>query len=707
MPAEQLALLEELSESDRYSSAILGTYQFDGEFFEDEVLPILDQLDIANIVVLTDTQAYTDATELTQAGHAYYIDHVRCSGIHHPKFVALLGHDHARAFVGSGNLTERGWSRNGELMTVVDYPGETGETEAVFAQLREFIERSAAQIHGSRARTAIEEAFRDAPWLPESSGAGGTGDFEILHNYEEPLLQQVRSHVGHQSIESIEVCSPFFSGTDDAALAALCDLAPEELVINLQPDMVEGFDATVLDAECFDGIDVTVNNVALTDDDSDRYLHAKLLLLKGLAGTWAFYGSANLTTPALLETEANGNIELGVLRYQSDPEYFDYLLDSDTVTREAISPGSVTFRRSSQTGTSDDPADFYLTDAYLESDGALVIEHDEATPPWATVHISPSSSDEGLDVELTEPADGSLRCQDERVLQACRQSAQVQVTLQFTDEELTSDARWVAAPTLEQTPRPSEVQTVETSDGRDGLLEVLDRLPTWGLICKFLDGVDFSVMTVEGGGGRIRSRNGGTNDDDELDEWDPDDRDEILEKKVNTLLERMKTTRQDLVLHETDPELFESFVNQYIALSKLLLWWDSQEPEELTHLGKVRTATELIGEFITSVTGRAEEESGHVLETEHALFEHTAIIMCYVNELQKHAGYDSGANKQVYAAFQNTNRDVLTAFGNLRGQPAPSVERIEDCISEYSTIDAISISAKRVEYYCKNLVDVE
>lgn len=705
MQAEQLAMLKELSGSDLYSSVILGTYQFDGAFFEEEVLPILNQLDIANIVVLTDTRAYLEASDLTRAGQAYYIDHVRCSGIHHPKFVALLGREKGRCFVGSGNLTERGWSRNGELMTVVDYPGKTGETDPVFAQLREFIDHSADQIHGSRATAAIEEAFRDAPWLSESV-TGSTGKCGLLHNYTEPLLQQVLSHVSNRQVETIEICSPFFSGTDDAVLAALCELAPEEIVINIQPDMVEGFDAEVLDAACFAGIDVTVNKIALSGEDSDRYLHAKLLLLKGPAGAWTFYGSPNLTTPALLETETNGNIELGVLRHESDSEYFDYLLDSETVTRELISPGSINYRRSSSTETSDENPDFYLTDAYLESDGTLIVEHEEATSLRATMRIHHSSTEEGFSIELTDLADGLVQSQDERLSQIRRQSAQAQLTLEFKDGTLRSDARWIALPTLEQTPRPSEIQTVETSDGRDGLLEVLDRLPTWGLICTFLENVDFRAMTVEGGS-RIGGKGKGADDDGGLEEWDPKDRDEILEEKASTLLYRIKQTRQDLRLQETDPELFESLVNQYIALSKLVLWWCSQEPEKLTHLAKIRTATEIIGGFISSLIGHTEEEGARALVEEHALFEHTAIIMCYVNELQQHANYDSGANENIYAAFQNTNREVLRSFGEIHKRSAPTEERLEDCLEEYKTIDAVSVRAKRVEYYYKNLIDTE
>ena len=58
MTEEQLNLLEELKQTEEYSSAILGTYSFGGDFFEDEVLTRLQRLGIRNTTVLTDTEEY-------------------------------------------------------------------------------------------------------------------------------------------------------------------------------------------------------------------------------------------------------------------------------------------------------------------------------------------------------------------------------------------------------------------------------------------------------------------------------------------------------------------------------------------------------------------------------------------------------------------------------------------------------------------------
>lgn len=708
MGAEQLGLLDELSGGRLYSSAILSTYGFDGTFFENEILPVLDKLDVTNVVVLTDTESYRNTDAVAQAGQAYYIDHVQCPKVHHPKFVALFGRDYGRAFVGSANLTKPGWEQSGELMTVIDYPAESEspDTAPLFAQLREFIEQSQARIHSSHATDAIDDAFSDAPWLPEATGVGSADTVNLLHNYERPLLPQIRERIGEQSIEEIEICSPFFSGGNTEAFEELCDLDPEQITVNLQPDKVEGFESDVFDAPQFADIDITVNEIALTGDDVDRYLHAKLLLLSGPAGSWAFYGSPNFTKSALLQTGDVGNVELGVLRHESDPEYFAYLLDDETVTREAIAPESVEYHPPSLSEPSEETPDFQLTDAYLEADGTLIVEHErKAAAQQATITLYRAPEDETLGIDVPTSDNGQLRSQDDRISEFCEQAVRVRVTLELETGTLKSDARWVALPSLKQTPRPSEIQAIERSEGRDGLLDVLDRLPTWGLICKFLENVDFRTTSVSGGGGRISPGDPDPDDAGGMEAWTPPNRDELLERKVTALHNRIDATHDDLLLNPTEPERFESLVNQYVALSKLVLWWESQDLSTLTHLAEIRIATKTIGEFVGSLSTHPQAEAAEALEAEHTLFEHTVVSMRYVDELQRRAGYDSGANQNVYRVFQETNRDVVAAFADLRGDSTPDPGRLAEIIDEYDAIDAVSITAGQVSQYCADLTE--
>ena len=706
--SEQLGLLDELSGGRLYSSAIVSTYGFDGGFFEADVLPVLNRLDVSNVVVLTDTEKYRELESVTQAGQSYYIDHVRCPKIHHPKFVALFGRDHGRLFIGSANLTKPGWQQSAELMTVIDYPGEPdgSDTERVFAQLRAFIEHSQTRIRSSRAKEAIDDAFSDAPWLPTATAADPGSDVQLLHNYETPLLSQVRDHIGDRPVEHIEICSPFFSGANTDPVADLCKLNPDRITVNIQPDKVEGFKPDIFDAPAVADIDVTVNEIALTGDDADRYIHAKLLVFTGPDGSWAFYGSPNFTKSALLQTGDTGNVELGVLRFAPDTEYFTYLLDDDTVTREAITPESIEYHPPTTHGSSASEEDFELTDAYLESDGTLLIEYEatEPAPDQATITLRHPTENTSIEIDTVTVHSGSIQSDDDQISEFCDQATQVRLTLQTEGESRTSDARWISFPTLKQTPRASEIQAIERSEGRDGLIDVLDRLPTWGLICKFLENVDLRNATVSDGARSITKSDPGTSGAGGMEEWSPPDRDELFEQKVTTLGNRFEQTYENLLVDPANAEKFESFVNQYVTLSKLVLWWESQDLSTLSHLWRVRTATDTVGKFIGSLPAQSSTKPVEALEKEHVLFEHTTVVMTLVDALQRRTGNDSGANKNVYELFQDKNRGVLEEFADFRGSSTPD-DRLNEIISEYDTVDGVSVSPRNVIQYCTELVD--
>jgi hypothetical protein len=137
-------------------------------------------------------------------------------------------------------------------------------------------------------------------------------------------------------------------------------------------------------------------------------------------------------------------------------------------------------------------------------------------------------------------------------------------------------------------------------------------------------------------------------------------------------------------------------------MSKLVLWWETKELDKLSHIGKVRRANEIVKDLIQTLDGA--EDSVRTLEQEHALFEHAAIIMCNIDELQQQTGYDSGPNKHVYDIFRRTNRNTLEALGDLRGESVPTSENLEDHIGEYSTIGGVLTNSKRIEYYCRELI---
>lgn len=166
--------------------------------------------------------------------------------------------------------------------------------------------------------------------------------------------------------------------------------------------------------------------------------------------------------------------------------------------------------------------------------------------------------------------------------------------------------------------------------------------------------------------------------------------------------ERLTRTYENLLVDPADPELFESFVNRYVTLSKLVLWWESQDLSTLSHLWRVRTATDTVGKLIGGLSPQ-DAKPVEALETEHALFEHTILIMAVADALQRRTGNDSGANQNVYRIFQDKNHDVLEAFADLRGSPTPD-DRLPEIITGYDTIEGVSLSPGRVTQYCQELL---
>ena len=107
----QTDILEELKKSsDEYQHVLLGTYSFDPDFFEEKILPVFTTKDAETILVLTDKNEYQKRfSDMSTAGHEYYIDYCYASQIFHPKFILLTWSEGIKLFLGSVNLTKQAW----------------------------------------------------------------------------------------------------------------------------------------------------------------------------------------------------------------------------------------------------------------------------------------------------------------------------------------------------------------------------------------------------------------------------------------------------------------------------------------------------------------------------------------------------------------------------------------------------------------------
>ncbi|WP_416841812.1 hypothetical protein [Haloferax sp. DFSO52] len=711
--AEPIDLLSTLKDGHTYSSALLGTYQFDGAFFEGQVLPAIRRHDVTNTIVLADTLAYDGTSNIRHAGERYSLDHVRCPGIFHPKFTILLGHRCGFAMIGSANLTENGWRSNGELVATFSYDATDPDPDVaqVFAQLQVFVENLCTEqmLPSETTKTAIAEAFADAPWIPEPETRSPNTGLSLVHNLEEPILDQILDRTNEGDLHTVELVSPFFSGSDGSVIESLWEAGPDELVVNVQPDTVAGFQSDTLTQGVLADATIRIQSLSLVDDPG-RYLHAKAIILTESDGAWAVYGSPNLTTPALLTPATAGNVELAVLRYDTNPSHFEYLLDPSLVTTEEIDSTDVVYRGRSHE-TTDEIGQFHLSEATIDSEGRLQITFDPVGATSGTIQLGHGDELVGLDYVVSDIGEGEITVSDGGIKQFCQRATHVSLTVETPDGIRESARRWVSLPVLYNSPRPSELESINDSHGRHGLLEMLNRLEDWGSLYVFLENLNFGEM-IDGNRGiatvnTLVDSNAAEMDDenDGLQARNTTAMGDLIETKIKSFENSVHERSLRSMQHETWEERLETVSDVYISGSKLTLWWAEREHEAITLIRHIRTSTRSIVELVEELRVTIDTDAATRLETECQLLEHVAIISYLIDAIQVRAGFSNGPNKGVYNVFRKTSRTALETLGDQRGGPIPSPDSIVDCLSEYAGLRTQPANAREVREYCRELCE--
>lgn len=685
---EPIDLLTTLKDESLYSSAILGTYKFDGQFFEDKVLPTIQDLEITNIVVLTDSKEYETGREINRAGEWYYLDSIRVPGIFHPKFVLLLGHRRGTAMIGSANLTELGWRQNAELATIIKHVEEDPEHQNgdAFYQLKEFIQRISdpKYLASEKTRSAIDAAFQDAPWIPDNISNPSESNVRVIHNVDKSISDQVLEYINTDT-HTIDILSPFFGETDVTPLEKLAETGCNELNIFLQPDDVRGFVSESVQQGLSDNLSKQIRKISMAGDDEDRYLHAKLIHGKGDSGTWTLFGSPNLTSAALIETANSGNLELGVIRQETNPEYFDYLLESSDIDISLINSEQIPHKPIERSSTESE-TDFQLFEAYIDEADNLQVSFEPTEFNRGILHLKRQSDSELFSKSFSDDRNGTIQLEDDEIVDFCQSSTKVYLTLDADEGEITSSERWLSLPTLGKKPRRGEIESIEASNGRYGLLDVLNRLEGMEAMYRFLEGIDFNKITSgKGGVGTVSINGGGEEGGAGIKDREFADYSELIEEKVEKFSDGLEDNEwpED---NQTWEDCLYNLFNLYLGGSKLTLWWIERDPAEKLRLRHIKKATETLQYSVTSMRGIEGEEFTYQVEEDLKLLEHTAIVCYFVNEIQIREGLSSGPNERVYEMFRETSRSALNTFGKARDNPIPSKELLESCLTEYNGI---------------------
>jgi hypothetical protein len=224
----QRRVLDWLVSEEPCLGAAFCTYNFDPAFFEEQVLRAVLKLrtdpEEQALAFHDEARAGLQATPVAVIGDAsmarpgrrlpYDLLLIR-SHTFHPKLALAVYETHARVTIGSCNLTRGGYDQNVELVFARELRYDDAADVAALRALDQFIERS-AELRPRRGTQLglVQDALRAR--LPAKASNDTTRDYQILHSFDGPILEQLFALVpANAVITRVGVLAPFFERDDE------------------------------------------------------------------------------------------------------------------------------------------------------------------------------------------------------------------------------------------------------------------------------------------------------------------------------------------------------------------------------------------------------------------------------------------------------------------------------------------------------------
>jgi HKD family nuclease len=574
-------ILSELKETEEdYTNAVLGTFEFDANFFEDHILPILDHKDIDNIILLVDRIDYENSFKKAKRAEVrYFIEPVSITNTFHPKFILLTSDAGGKLILGSANITLEGFTRNAEILTSLEYSEDnpSQETFSVFHRLKEFLCKLIEKgfVRSEKHAKKILEAI-DVPWLKNQTKQ--TEKVSLIHNLDEPILQQLR-RILKGIAESVTVCSFLFS---PEVIRYICENICKNVKIVLQPEKAVGVSASEIKKIIRDTGAVIDFRKVLFKGEENRFLHAKIFLIQTTEGSYCLTGSPNVTPAALLSKAPEGNVELCLLRYEKDKNHFEYLFNNDVLSTEKIDLSKIRLNPL-QILISKKMYDFDLTEAKIEGD-FLILEFTGISPEYsigsAAIHSAIAEETITLNVKRNEQNRVKIRL-DSKIRQFCTKPCYVILELwtEKRDRKITSSGRWISSDIVDLKPSRRDVERIRKTDGREGLIKLLNQLEKLSespeLFLYYLQFIDFSSLydTIDSLRRRIMRRVEEESEENQIPMLDRQTLtwDYVLDGIVKKHLKRFYQLTEE-VGNFADPHTITKIFNLFMFINKLIIW---------------------------------------------------------------------------------------------------------------------------------------
>lgn len=285
-----------------FNSSLILTYEIDLIFWEQTILSKFVELGSTNNLILVDNLKFLEASQRESANisktNRYLWKQIEIGTLFHPKAFLLTGDQRSRLFIGSGNLTYNGLSRNRELY--YEFFSDNPSHQNVFSNFCSYILKLIELSHANddlfnfRLQKLIQQIST------ENISPTNTVQSEctFLHNLTLPILEQLPNNL--TDIIKIHAFSPFLDH-DLKTIDWLKMNVHDDIDLYIQKDYTN-----------FKTLQPPQINIYEYPSPTGRNIHAKCILFERSDSLDLLFGSPNLTSAALLKTYPQGNIETAV-----------------------------------------------------------------------------------------------------------------------------------------------------------------------------------------------------------------------------------------------------------------------------------------------------------------------------------------------------------------------------------------------------------
>ena len=320
------SILKEIDSSKGYDVALFTTFNFEIDYFEQRIFPLLLKNKIRTVDIFVDAKQLNDSLKDAQSsiiGRKYHVTPIKMLSSFHPKAILLIGEKKAKIFVSSANVKTSGYEQNNEVFSSFEIEENDFSQSSI---LRDTIEFFISLYNYSDLRDSTIYDYLRKNKIDSSED----NDKTIINTLNGSIVEQVKDHIGDKVVQ-IDIAVPFYDDHLEAykKIKEVFNCSEINLYIQNQKNsfpVILNKQENVIDFKRIKVFDRVENN------KNSNFYHGKLFRLKTKENDYVLFGSSNCTNSALTKSFVEGgNIEFNVLQ-KGEPNEYDYYFDNFSVT---------------------------------------------------------------------------------------------------------------------------------------------------------------------------------------------------------------------------------------------------------------------------------------------------------------------------------------------------------------------------------------